>query len=98
MERLGALLEELHDGRIEADRDRARDLEDETRPTGRPPPALAWPIAVPRAVHPQVRPDLEAALEPDQEVLADRLDRCDLMTDDPRDLRDRTRARRSERQ
>ena len=37
-------------------------------------PALTRPVAVPRAVHPQVRPHLEAVVEPDQQVLALRLD------------------------
>ena len=43
----------------------------------RPAPALARPVAVPRPVHPQVRPDLQPVVEPDQEVLAERLDRGD---------------------
>ena len=47
---------------------------------------------MPRAVHPQVGPDLEAVVEPDQQVLAERLDRGDLPADDPAHLRDRTRA------
>ena len=37
---------------------------------------------MPRAVHPQVRPELEAVVEPDQQVLAERLDRGDLAADD----------------
>ena len=92
MERLGALFEELDDRGVEADRDRARDLDDEPCPRRRPPPALARPVAVPRAVHPEVRPDLEAVVEPDQQVLAERLDRGDLVADDARDLRDRAGA------
>ena len=88
MERLGAQLEELDDGGIEADRDRARDLDDEPGAARRPPPPLAGPIAVPRAVHPQVRPELEAVVEPDQQVLAERLDRGDLVADDTGHLRD----------
>ena len=63
--------------RVEADRDRARDLEHEPRPGRRPAPALAGPVAVPRAVHPQVGPQLEAVVEADQQVLAVRLDRVD---------------------
>ena len=77
VEALGARLEQLDDRGVEADRDRAGDLEDEAGPAGRPAPALAGPVAVPRAVHPQVRPQLEAAVEPDQQVLAQRLDRVD---------------------
>ena len=34
-------------------------------------------------------PDLQAAVEPDQEVLALRFDRIDALADDPLDLRDR---------
>ena len=84
---LGPLLEQLDDRRVEADRDRARDLEHEPRPRRRPPPALAGPVAVPRAVHPQVGPELEAVVEADEEVLAVRLDRVDRRADDPLDLR-----------
>ena len=94
MERLGALLEELDDRGVEADRDRARDLEDEARPAGRPAPSLTRSVAVPRAIHPQVGPDLEAVVEPDQQVLAERLDRGDLAADDPRHLRDGARPAR----
>ena len=94
VERLGALLEELDDRGIEADRDGARDLQHEPGTTGRAPPALAGPIAVPRAVHPQVGPDLEAVVEPDEQVLAERLDRGDLAADDAADLRDGARAGR----
>ena len=83
MERLGARLEQLDHGGVEADRDRARDLEHEARPTGRPAPALARPVAVPRAVHPEMRPQLEAVVEPDQQVLAERLDRGDRRARDP---------------
>ena len=97
VERLGALLEELHDRGVEADRDRARDLDDEPGAPGRPAPALARPVAVPRAVHPQVGPDLEAVVEADQQVLAEGLDRGDLVADDARDLGDRHRGRRSAR-
>ncbi len=89
MERLGPLLEQLDDGGVEADRDRARDLEHETARAGRSPPRLAGAVAVPRAVHPQMRPDLEPAVEADQQVLAERLDRGDLPADEPRHLRDR---------
>ncbi len=72
MERLGALLEQLDDRGVEADRDRARDLEHEPGAGRRPAPALARPVAMPRAVHPEVGPELEAAVEPDQQVLAER--------------------------
>ena len=57
-------------------------------PAGRSAPALAGPIAVPRTVHPQVRPDLQAVVKADQQVLAERLDRGDLVTDDAGDLGD----------
>src|SRR5215210_3989466 len=45
MEALSALLEQLHDRRVEADRNRPRDLDHESRPPFRSPPALAGPIA-----------------------------------------------------
>ena len=93
MERLGALLEQLDDRGIEADGDRARHLEDEPRTSRRPAPALPGPVAMPRPVHPQVRPDLEAVLESDQQVLAERIDRGDLVPDDPVDLRARAPGR-----
>ena len=41
------LLEELDDGRVEADRDGARDLDDETGAGLRPAPPLAGPVPVP---------------------------------------------------
>ena len=44
---------------------------------------------MPRAVHPQVGPELQPAVEPDQQVLALRFDRVDALADDPLDLRDR---------
>ena len=87
VEALGPRLEQLDDRGVEADRDRAIDLEHEPGPAGRPAPALAGPVAVPRAVHPQVGPELEPAVEPDQQVLALRLDRVDALADDPLDLR-----------
>ena len=95
VERLGALLQQLDDRGIEADRHRARDLEDEPSPRRRPPPALARPIAMPRPVHPQMRPDHKPVVEPDQEVLAERLDRGDLVPDDALDLGHGDPARRS---
>lgn len=48
MEVLSALFEELDDGHIERDGDRARDLEDERRAAGRAAPRLAGPVAMPR--------------------------------------------------
>ena len=89
VKRFGARLEQLDLGGVEADRDRAIDFQHEPCPTGRPPPALAGSIAVPRAVHPQVGTQLEAAVEPDQQVLALRLDRVNPLPDDTLDLRDR---------
>ena len=55
-----------------------------------PTPAFTRPIAVPRPVHAEVRPELQAAVEPDQEVLALCLDGIDALADDAVDLRDRT--------
>ncbi len=91
VECFGALLEQLDDRGIEADRHGARHLEDEPGPRWRPAPSLARPVAVPRAVHPQVRPDDEAVVEPDQQVLAERLDGGDVAADHPPDLGDRSR-------
>jgi hypothetical protein len=86
---LGALLEQLDDWRIEADRDRSRNLEHEPRTGRRPAPAFARTVAMPRPVHSQVGAQLEIAVEPDQQVLADRLHGLDLVPDDPLDLRHR---------
>ena len=62
-----------------------------SRATGRrSAPRLARPVAMPRPVHPQMRPDLEAIVEANQEVLAERLDGRDLVADDPADLRHRS--------
>jgi hypothetical protein len=77
VERLGPLLEQLDDRGVEADRDRARDLEHDPRPRRRPAPTLTGPVAMPRPVHPHVRPQLEAVVEADHEVLAVGLDRVD---------------------
>ena len=41
---------------------------------------------MPRAVHPQVRPQLEAVVESDEQVLALGLDGLDRRADDPLDL------------
>src|SRR6188474_975197 len=92
MNRFDALFEKLDDRGVEADRDRTRNLDDEPGASGRSPPTLARLVAVPRAVHPQVGPDLEAVVETDQQVLAERLDRGDLVTDDSRDLGHRAGA------
>ena len=92
MERLGTLLEQLDDRRIEADRDCTGDLKDKPSPRRRPAPPFAGPIAMPRPVHPQMRPDHEAVVEPDQKVLADGLDGRDLTPDHAVDLRHGTRA------
>ena len=86
MEVFRALLEEFDDRSIEADRDRARHLQHQSRPRRRPSPALAGSIAVPRPVHAQVRPDLQAAVEPDEQVLAKRLHGVDATPDQPLDL------------
>ena len=83
MERLGALFEELDDRRIEADRDGARHLEHQSGTPGRTAPALVGAVAMPRAVHAQMGPDLEAVVEPDEQVLAERFDCGDLPPDDP---------------
>ena len=42
-----ALFEKLDDRRIEADRDRTGDLDDEPGATGRSTPAFSGPVAVP---------------------------------------------------
>src|SRR6185312_17537651 len=59
---------------------------------GRAAPPFTGAVAVPRPVHPQVRPQFEAAVEPDQQVLALRLDRVDPLPDDPLDLRHGSRT------
>ena len=75
-------LEQLDDGRVEADGDRAGNLEDERAP-GR-----AGGASAPRArsgataVHPEVRPELQPVVEADQQVLAVRLDREHVRADD----------------
>ena len=71
-------------------------LEDEACPR-RPAAATRspGPVAMPRPVHPQVGPQLEAAVEPDEQVLALGLDRVDPLADDAMDLRDRARALRA---
>ena len=92
MDGLGARLEQFDDGGIETDGDRPIDLEDEPGTAGWAAPSFAGAVAVPRAVHPQVGPQLEAAVEPDQQVLALRLDRVDPLPDDPLDLRDGSRT------
>ena len=90
MDPLSPGLEELDDRRIEADRDRARHLEDEPRAGRRPLPGFTRPVPVPRPVHPQVRAELQAAVEPDDEVLADRVDGIDRASDEAVRLRDGT--------
>ena len=92
MEDLGALFEKLYHRGVETDRDRAWDLDDQPGASGWSPPPLTGPVAVPRAVHPEVGPDLETVVEADQQVLAKGLDRGDLATDDARDLGHRAGA------
>src|SRR5687768_11865591 len=92
MDALGTCLEQLDDRGVEADGDRAIDLEHEPRATWRSTPALARSIAMPRALHPQVRSQLKAAVEPDQQVLALRLDGVDTLADHPMDLWNGTRS------
>ena len=87
MEVCRALLEELDDRRVEADGDGARNLDDEARPRCRPAPRLAGTVAMPRAVHPEMRPELQAIVEADEEILALRLDCRDRRADDPANLR-----------
>ena len=86
MKRFGARLEQLHDRRVEADRDGVRDLDDQDRPGCRSAPRLAGSIAVPRPVHPEMSPDLEPVRAADEQVLADRLHRFDRRADEPADL------------
>ena len=92
VEALAARLEELHDRRIEADGDRAVDLQHQPGPTWRPAPPLPRPIAMPRAVHPQVGAELQTTVEADQQVLALGLHGIDAPADDPVDLWDSTRT------
>ena len=88
----GSRLEQLDDRRIEADRDGARHLEHQAGPGRGPAPRLARPVAVPRPVHAQVRAELQPAVEPDDQVLADRLHGVDATSDKAVGLRDRARA------
>ena len=87
MDRLGARLEQLDHRGIETDGDRAGHLDHESCPSGRAAPGLTRAVAVPGAVHSKMGSQLEAVVEPDQEILADRLDARDGCTDDPTDLR-----------
>ena len=89
MDDLGPPLEELDDRGIEADGHGARDLEDEGGAARGAAPGLAWAVAVPRAVQPEVGPELEAAVELDEQVLAGGIDGIDLLADDAADLRSR---------
>jgi hypothetical protein len=82
-------LEKLDDRGIEAHGNGARDLQHERGTRRRPAPRLARPVAVPRPMEPKVRPELEAAVELDQQVLARRVDGIDLLADDAADLRSR---------
>src|SRR4029077_6317770 len=82
VERYRPCLEEIDGPGIEADRNRARDLEDEDGPGGRPAPGPARPVAMPRPVHAEVGPKLEAVAELDPEVLAGRDDVADRLADD----------------
>ena len=83
---LGPALEQLDHRGVEAHRDGARHLDDERGPGRRAAPGLAGAVAMPRAVEPEVRPELEAAVELDEQVLAGRVDGIDLLADDARDL------------
>ena len=93
MDDLGAALEQLDDRGVEADGDGARDLDDEGGARRRAAPGLAGAVAMPRAVQPEVGPQLEAAVELDEQVLAGGVDGIDLLADDPRDLRARAAGR-----
>src|SRR5262249_14989453 len=84
---LEARFEELERWAVEADRDRVRRLEHELCACGRPPPALALRVAMPRTVHPEVAAELEAVVEANQEMLALGLDRRDVAADESVDLR-----------
>ena len=75
----------------------AIDLEDEPCPAGGSSPALARPVSMPRTVHAQMCPELETAVESDQQVLALCLDGIDPLADHPLDLRDRPRTLRPRR-
>src|SRR6185503_4625815 len=52
-------------------------------------PRLAGPVPMPRAVQPEMGPQLQAAVELDEQVLAGGIDGIDLLAHDPRDLRPR---------
>jgi hypothetical protein len=73
-------VEQLDRRRIEADTDSGRCLEHRDCPRRRPPPTLTRPVAMPRAVHPEVRVQRQAAREADQQVLAARDDVFDLLS------------------
>jgi hypothetical protein len=89
-----SLLEQLDDGRIEADRDGAGHFDDEPRTRRGTAPAFTWPVPVPGPVHAEMRPDLEAVVKTDQQILAEGLDGADLLPDDALDLWNATRASR----
>jgi hypothetical protein len=67
-------VEQLYRRRIEADAHDGGSFEHGHRPRRRAAPALTRPVAVPRAVHPEVRVQRQAAREADQQVLAARDD------------------------
>jgi hypothetical protein len=84
---LGTALEQLDDRGVEADGHGTRHLDDEGGPRWRAAPGLAGPVAMPRAVEPEVGPQLEATVELDEQVLACGVNGVDLLPDDERDLR-----------
>jgi hypothetical protein len=65
---------QLHDGRIEADRDHVVERQDGRRTAFRLTPSLPWAIDVPRPGHPHVGMQGDATVELHDQVLAIRLD------------------------
>ena len=78
-DRRGLVSHQFDDRGAEAHRDRPVGLEDRLHLPRRPAPLLARLVDVPGTLHPHVAVDREAIVEPDQQVLADRLDLGDLL-------------------
>ncbi len=77
--RRGRAVRELDDRRGEAHRGPTVDLDDRAGQLRALPPPLPGAVQVPRARHPHVGAQRGTSLEPDEQVLADRLDRFDAL-------------------
>ncbi len=87
VQRQSARLEQLDGRRVEADHRRGRRFDDRHRAGRIPAPALARSVAMPRAMHLQVRVQRQAVAEIDEQMLATRRDAFDVAADDALELR-----------